>query len=38
MAVYRGDDRVQRFTLKMLEKMDTEQLLEEARKICKGKD
>jgi hypothetical protein len=38
MIVYRGDDRAQRFTVKMLEKMDTDQLLEEARKICKGED
>jgi hypothetical protein len=38
MAVYRGDDRAQRFTLKMLEEMDADQLLEEARKICKGQD
>jgi hypothetical protein len=34
--VYRADDRPQRFSFKMLEEMDADQLWEDIKRFCSG--
>lgn len=34
MAVYRNDDKPQRFTLRMLREVDVDQLIVEAKELC----